>query len=78
MSAGTRRVGWIRNALQKREHVMNWLALLMLLSLGFLWHADPLDLPAAQNTRAADAADAADAATRAYASVTLPAESRAR
>jgi hypothetical protein len=56
MSAGIGRAGWIRNALGKREHVMNWLALLVLLSLGFLWHADPLDLTATQSPRAADAA----------------------
>jgi hypothetical protein len=70
MSAGTGRAGWIRKALRGREHVMNWLALLVLLSLGFLWHADPLEVPAPQNARAAAAAT--------YASVTLPAEPHAR
>jgi hypothetical protein len=66
MSAGNSRAGWIRNAVRKREHIkrehikrehiMNWLALLVLLSLGFLWHADPLDLTATESPRAADAA----------------------
>jgi hypothetical protein len=70
MSAGIGRAGWIRKALRKREHVMNWLALLALLSLGFLWHSDPLDVPAAQNARGAQPAT--------YASVTPPSAPRVR
>ena len=63
---GIGRSGCILTALTQRERVMNWLALLVLLSLGFLWHSDPLDVTATQNARAADAAT--------YASVTLPSE----
>jgi hypothetical protein len=70
MSAGTGRAGWIRKAPRGREHLMNWLALLVLLSLGFLWRADPLEVSAPQNARAAAGAT--------YASVTLPAEPHAR
>jgi hypothetical protein len=64
MAAVIGRGGWIRNALRKRENVMNWLALLVLLSLGFLWHSDPLDVRTTQNAPAAD--------TATYASLALP------
>jgi hypothetical protein len=70
MSAGIGRPRWIRAALGKREHIMNWLALIVLLSLGFLWHSDPLELAAAQADRSA-------AAVATYASV-MPSKARNR